>query len=317
MDGKRRRSYATGRPLAALGFAMALGFAGVAQAESIRVDPQTLDCDRELPVRGGFNAIKDSISTLEFENCFRVQNLAQLARTYSGRSSPEFFIDRVAASQLGQHVTTDIPVLRVVFPDRVFFDTNSARLRVEAIEAVAIIAEALRSEPPDVTVFVAGHTDSRGDSDANYNLSVARSEAVAKELAKRRDVIANVWGIGFGEDMPLVANTDEWSWGQNRRVEFLFSGIPEAVAAWLADKQLDNLCVVKAGDDADRCKKEITLRSEYQAIEFVAPPQTTILPAAGHTAIDVERERRVINPVPGRRFKINPQRRSASEAPSN
>lgn len=338
MDGQSSRvnAFVHRVTLCAAAFAGALlTFAHDANAKAFRVDPQSLDCERELSSGHWFGMVKDGLSTLEFENCFRVQNLAKLANTYSGRSAPQFYVDRIPASRMGQDAAVDIPVLRVVFPDRVFFDTGSAQLRVEAFEAVAIIAEALKSEPPDVTVFVSGHTDSRGDADANYNLSIARSEAVAKELARRRDIVANVWGIGFGEDMPLVANEDDWSWGQNRRVEFLFAGVPEAIAIWLADMQLDNLCVTRAGEDAERCKKQITLRSDYQAIEFVAPGPNPVMPstaqrqtntlsssqaiapqASQETSVDITRERRVINPVPGRRFKINPQRRSAEEQPS-
>lgn len=288
----------------------------VASGSSVPFDPTQLNCDRELTVSKDSDRRKalSEDSALEFEHCYRAQNLARLALRYSGRSSPQFFVDRIPADRLGPGAKVAVPVLRVVFPDRVFFDTGKDQLRPEALEAVAIIAEALRSDPPDVTVFVAGHTDSRGDADFNYNLSVKRSEAVAKELARRRDIVANVWGIGFGEDMPMAANVDEWSWGQNRRVEFLFSGTPQAIAVWLSDMQLDNLCVIRAGEAADRCQREITLRKEYQAIEFVAPVSTTVMPSSAKgRVVGVDNQRRVINPVPGRRFKINPQRRSVSK----
>lgn len=298
-------------------------FATEAFAQSERVNPLTLDCEREFArAQTSRDRVWTGDQTLEFEHCFRIKNLQNLARAYSGGSGPEFFVDRIPAERLGRGYVNDVPVLRVVFPERVFFDTGRAVLRPEALDVVEIIAEALKSDPPDVTVFVAGHTDSRGSSDMNYNLSVERSEAVARALAGRRQIVANVWGIGFGEDMPLAANVDEVSWGRNRRVEFLFSGTPSAIAVWLSDMQLDNLCVMRAGEDSQRCKKEINLRQNYEAIEFVAPvgaeinPVTeapnSINPSRQSAKIGIARERRVINPVPGRRFKINPQRRTSS-----
>lgn len=204
-------------------------------------------------------------ATVALEHCDRIKRLQRLSLILPPEERPQFFEAVIPRDRLPADYGTDIPVLRVVFPDRVFFDTAKAKLRPEAREIASIIAESLRREPPDVTMFVAGHADSRGDSDLNEELSINRADAVASEIFRNGINLGTVWRIGFGEDMPLEAGEGEAVWGQNRRIEFLFSAKPEPIGAWLSDQQLPGLCQSRSAEESERCKSRLQLRPDYEA----------------------------------------------------
>ena len=72
--------------------------------------------------------------------------------------------------------TSDMPILRIVFPERVFFDTDKWNLRPEAAPILESIALSLRKQVRKVALFVAGHTDSRGSEKYNLDLSIRRAD---------------------------------------------------------------------------------------------------------------------------------------------
>ncbi|MEK7854616.1 MAG: OmpA family protein, partial [Acidobacteriota bacterium] len=160
---------------------------------------------------------------------------------------------------------TDLPVLRVVFPERTFFDTARSTLRPEAQTVASIIAESLRREPPDVAMFVSGHADSRGSDAQNEALSIDRADAVARTIFALGVRNSSIWRIGFGEDMPLYSGETDADFARNRRVEFLFSAKPEAVATWLADQQFGELCQSSSEADSSACRDRLRFREDYTA----------------------------------------------------
>src|SRR5262249_23206614 len=79
---------------------------------------------------------------------------------------------------------SDMPVLRVVYEERVFFDTDKADVRQEALPVVKSVASTLKQQKHKVALFVAGHTDARGSEEYNLNLSIRRAEAVARAIKR-------------------------------------------------------------------------------------------------------------------------------------
>jgi outer membrane protein OmpA-like peptidoglycan-associated protein len=174
---------------------------------------------------------------------------------------------------------SDIPVLRVVFEERVFFDTALWNIRPDAESILDVISESLRTEPPDVALFVAGHTDSRGSDSYNLNLSVKRANSVAEALVKRGVGNARIWRVGFGKAVPLRANDSEANMAINRRVEFILAGKFEAVAVWLS-KQPEFLCSDKT-NIPELCKNPSATKGTFPAIPV--QPQVTPSPSnPGH-----------------------------------
>lgn len=256
--------------LVALGMALA---GGTSVAHSQALSPIAVprgDCrDQTIGRQGGVYNWRE---TVQLEHCDRIQRLWRITQATSYIAPPQFFDGSVGADRLPRTIGITMPILRVVFPERVFFDTAQSTLRPEAMEVVRVVAENLRREPPDVALFVAGHADERGGRDYNARLSSERANAVAEAIRREGINLSSVWRVGFGEDLPLARGSYEEAWGQNRRVEFLFAGRPEVIAQWMVDGQLDMVCPGRTRADTDSCIRQLALsETGYEVQEVVAP----------------------------------------------
>jgi len=114
-------------------------------------------------------------------------------------------------------------------------------------------------------MFVSGHADSRGNDAQNEVLSINRADAVARSIFMFGVNTSSIWRIGFGEDMPLYSGETDADFARNRRVEFLFSARPEAVATWLADQQFGELCQSSSDAESGACRDRLRFRDDYVA----------------------------------------------------
>jgi len=241
---------------------------------------------------------------VEVEHCDRIKRLQRIAALRGDGADVEFYDGEVLASELPPDVDVRIPILRVVFRDRVFFNTDSSELRPEAYEIVDIVAHSLRFELPDVALFVAGHADARGDEDYNLNLSVDRANALAEAVMSSGVNQASVWRIGFGEDLPLVAGSNPYAWGQNRRIEFLFAARSEALASFMVKQQIDMSCQGKSIAETDECRRTLNLKENYDIIE-VASTELSVSPNQSSSTADVQSRRETVAPAT-RKIRIDP-----------
>ncbi len=249
---------------------------GTARAQSMReVVELPRDCTQFIPpqTRGTLQAWQVFV---RLEHCDRMKRLRRLSEALPPDQRPRFYEGVVPASRLPSSFGTDLPVLRVVFPDRTFFDTGRSSLRPEARQVAAIVADSLRREPPDVAMFVAGHADSRGSDEANEVLSESRADTVARAIYRLGVSFSSIWRIGFGEDMPIRGGMTDADYAMNRRVEFLFAAKPEAVGVWLADQQFEELCQSGNSTDLAECRRNLTFREGYDA-EVVNPKGTALV----------------------------------------
>jgi outer membrane protein OmpA-like peptidoglycan-associated protein len=159
----------------------------------------------------------------------------------------------------------DMPVLRVVFEERVFFDTGLWAVRPEASPVLDVVAAALREEHSNVAMFIAGHTDSRGSDVYNLDLSVKRADSVAKALQSRGVGPVTLWRVGFGKSVPLRLNDSPENMAQNRRVEFIMSSKLDAAVFFLKEQGNFN-CSEQASAVNGLCKEQVTSQ------RFVAVP---------------------------------------------
>jgi OmpA-OmpF porin, OOP family len=202
------------------------------------------------------------------EHVNRVKLLKRLALSLPADSQPQFSEFIIGKDRLPPEFKHDVPLLRVVFPEKSFFNTGESVIRPDAQEILNVIAESLRGQAPDVAIFVAGHTDNRGGEDYNYNLSVDRSNAVASRLAAAQVNGVALWRVGFGESVPLVPNDTPWNMAINRRVEFIFGARADPVAMFLQEQQKD-LCAQRDAIASETCKHP------PKRTEFVAEAVTT------------------------------------------
>lgn len=107
------------------------------------------------------------------------------------------------------------------------FQPGTARLASDYEPVLARIADALKTQQG--RVVVAGHTDNTPIRTprfhSNYELSVARAQAVMSSLIERSGNPARFSADGRGQDEPLMPNNNADNRARNRRVDItLFAG---------------------------------------------------------------------------------------------
>jgi len=110
----------------------------------------------------------------------------------------------------------------VVTLSDVLFDTGRATLKPGADRALDRLAQYLKDNP-NVRVLIEGHTDSRGSSAYNEELSQRRAQAVAEALSERGVPGDRYVAKGLGKEYPVASNSTAAGQQQNRRVEIVLS----------------------------------------------------------------------------------------------
>ena len=223
--------------------------------------------------------------TVVIEHQDRTNRLTRLS-SFQAAGAPKFYEYFVKQSEhrVGS-LPVDIPVLRVVFDTRVFFDFDKDIVRPEAERIIETVVESLRKEPPDVALFVAGHTDGLGTDAYNDDLGLRRARAVAQSLAAQRVKQINVYRVSFGKKVPIASNDTDQGRAQNRRVEFLFAAHENALAAWLITQKTVG-CENRRGASGPDCR-------------FIVEPETpksSVAVAPGKAIASADTPKRQIEP---------------------
>ncbi|MDX1971970.1 MAG: OmpA family protein [Candidatus Sumerlaeia bacterium] len=74
---------------------------------------------------------------------------------------------------------------------------------------------------PTMLCLLEGHTDEQGTAEYNYALGNERSQAVRNYLVEQGIAAERLFTVSYGEDRPIIQGTDETSYQENRRVDFL------------------------------------------------------------------------------------------------
>jgi OmpA-OmpF porin, OOP family len=101
--------------------------------------------------------------------------------------------------------------------ERVFFETNSSKLKPESAGTLDKVAESLKNFP-DVKIQVAGHTDNTGSAKYNLKLSEARAKSVKDYLVSKGVSPDQLTAKGYGLTEPVADNKTAEGRAQNRRV---------------------------------------------------------------------------------------------------
>ena len=103
----------------------------------------------------------------------------------------------------------------------ILFDSGKSKLKEDAKPILLELAAILKSLP-DRLFQVAGHTDSAGAEDLNWDLSMQRALTVVKFLIKEGGVEGkNLSAGGYAMFQPVADNGTDQGKQTNRRVEFL------------------------------------------------------------------------------------------------
>lgn len=112
----------------------------------------------------------------------------------------------------------------VIKLDRVFFETAKWDLLSESHEQLNEVVE-LMNNYPTMQIAIHGHTDSRGGTDYNQNLSENRTRSVYEYLVEQGIDADRMEYIGFGESKPIADNKYSEGRQLNRRVEFVVTAL--------------------------------------------------------------------------------------------
>ena len=149
-----------------------------------------------------------------------------------------------ATDALGSYTVTITPYNFTIEHEDVNFKTGSAliedseapKLEVAhgkiVAKVAAIRAKDINHQHRNLTLFIAGHTDTVGGFDYNIGLSRERASAIASWF-RRRGVPLPVAYEGFGESSPRVATADQVDEPRNRRVDYIIADDPASASSIL------------------------------------------------------------------------------------
>ena len=104
------------------------------------------------------------------------------------------------------------------------FATGTSTLAAGAVAELDQIAAAMK-ESPTSTARIEGFTDDTGDAAANLSLSSMRADTVKQELVARNIDAGRIEAAGRGSESPIADNTSIEGRAQNRRIEFVVTGL--------------------------------------------------------------------------------------------
>ena len=102
---------------------------------------------------------------------------------------------------------------------KITFEPSSDRINLDGQQLLDEIADVLR-DCDELSLEIAGHTDSQGREEMNLQLSQSRATAVLIELQRRKVLTTNYLAKGYGELQPIADNDTEEGRETNRRIEF-------------------------------------------------------------------------------------------------
>lgn len=104
--------------------------------------------------------------------------------------------------------------------DPITFEVRSATITARGLAVLDQAAAYLKADP-EVTIEIAGHTDSDGDAEDNMRLSQDRADVVKAYLEAQGIDGARMISIGYGENDPVTSNDTAAGKARNRRIEFV------------------------------------------------------------------------------------------------
>ena len=164
-------------------------------------------------------------------NASGVYSIALPEGNWTVKVAAEGYLNVVKVQVMTPEVTTifDVemrPALvegQVLSFNNIYFESGSAQIKAESFGILDGVAQTL-IDNAGVRVRIAGHTDSDGSASYNQGLSERRANSVLDYLIRKGVAGNTLTTIGYGEESPVVPNTNASNKAQNRRIEFTVLG---------------------------------------------------------------------------------------------
>ncbi|MFN7054759.1 MAG: OmpA family protein [Hyphomonas sp.] len=198
---------------------------------------------------------------------------------------------------LPQGKSLSLPILRIVFPENVFFDTDRYQPRAEVWPVLSVIADSMMREPDHIALFVAGHADYRGSRQYNEALSRRRARSGLASVTSLGVERGEMYTVAFGEDLPINPSLDVNEIGVNRRLEFLISPVAEVAIEWISRQSPELPCIGQNDRELGNCPDidrptRTVVRAERISTNVVLPGDGVVLPVSpDRTRVDTSPDR--------------------------
>ncbi len=119
----------------------------------------------------------------------------------------------------------------IIIKQQIFFATNKDVILPKSFPVLQAVAEVLAVQPQVKRVAIEGHTDNKGKSDKNLDLSNRRAASVLKHLVTKEGIDGGrLESHGYGDTKPIADNKNEKGRALNRRVDFRIVDPPQSQA---------------------------------------------------------------------------------------
>jgi len=112
--------------------------------------------------------------------------------------------------------------------EMIFFEYDEAAITSAAEQTLRAKLSILRDNP-QVEIRIEGHADERGSTEYNVALARERAEAVRDFLVGFGLDPDRFETISYGEEQPLVNQSNESAWARNRRAEFAITAGAQSI----------------------------------------------------------------------------------------
>ncbi|MFW5887814.1 MAG: peptidoglycan-associated lipoprotein Pal [Bacteriovoracia bacterium] len=106
----------------------------------------------------------------------------------------------------------------------VHFPFDSSRITPNSKDVLQQNAELLKQNP-DLQIQIEGHADERGSIQYNLALGERRAKAVKNYMVGLGVSGDRMTIVSFGKEKPIAYGHNEQAWAQNRRANFVITGI--------------------------------------------------------------------------------------------
>lgn len=155
-----------------------------------------------------------ALAVITFSSCSKTKKLArqhsELQDTY----------ETLKRDMSEAQVTLEGEKVKVVLPEAVLFNVNSADMNTEYMPILAKMATIL-NKYDKTSVLITGYTDVTGTENYNLDLSKKRAESAKAVLVKNNVNSNRIFTWGLGDKNPVGDNKTLNGRKQNRRVEYV------------------------------------------------------------------------------------------------
>jgi len=139
-----------------------------------------------------------------------------------GKISHDIVLDLELYSDKEENIIASTDGTTQVKINKIYFDFDKWNIRPDAAKELDVLVDVMKKYP-EMEIEVSAHTDARGTSDYNLELSHQRAKSTLEYLVSQGVELSRLKSIGYGEMQPLNKcgdNCTDPEFDLNRRCEF-------------------------------------------------------------------------------------------------